>query len=42
MKSPKPEKDKKKKDKIIKDVINLFRLQKEIYDTAIKNIKKSF
>ena len=42
MKSPNPEKYKKNKDNIIIDVRNLFRLQKEIDDTAIKNIKNLF
>ena len=47
MKSPRPEKDWKKKkkkieDNIIKDVRNLFTLQNEIDDTAIKDIKNIF
>ena len=42
IKIPRPEKDRKIKDNIIKDTRNLFRLKKEIDGAVIKNIKNLF
>ena len=38
-KSPRLEKEKKIEENIIKDIANLFRLNEEIDDTTIKDIK---
>ena len=42
IKIPRPEKDRKTEDNIIKDTRNLFRLKKERNGPAIKNIKNLF